>query len=51
MATVYASNHPVMKKGDSCPPDRFENGVTNGAFWYNVKGYYLLLRRVIFNAM
>ncbi|XP_077299077.1 carboxypeptidase D svr [Arctopsyche grandis] len=38
LATVYASNHPVMKKGDSCPPDRFENGVTNGAFWYDVKG-------------
>lgn len=38
MAKVYASNHRLMKEGKNCPPDDFKEGVTNGAFWYNVKG-------------
>ena len=42
LALSYASNHPVMKTGSpNCPidPDEgFENGITNGAFWYNVPG-------------
>lgn len=38
LAGVYASNHEEMKKGDSCPVEKFKNGLTNGAYWYSVKG-------------
>ncbi|KAK7026827.1 hypothetical protein SK128_005655 [Halocaridina rubra] len=38
LANVYASNHGTMFKGNLCPGDNFKNGVTNGAFWYDVKG-------------
>jgi len=33
LAHVYADNHPQMRRGDSCPPEIFRNGVTNGAYW------------------
>ncbi|CAH2052750.1 unnamed protein product, partial [Iphiclides podalirius] len=38
LATVYASQHVDMKRGNVCPPDNFDGGVTNGAFWYSVQG-------------
>ncbi|XP_023938075.2 carboxypeptidase D isoform X2 [Bicyclus anynana] len=38
LAEVYASRHEAMHRGDACLPEKFKNGVTNGAFWYNVKG-------------
>ncbi|KAL0114982.1 hypothetical protein PUN28_010506 [Cardiocondyla obscurior] len=38
LAHVYADNHPQMHKGDACPPEIFHNGVTNGAYWYEVIG-------------
>ncbi|XP_063989160.1 carboxypeptidase D isoform X2 [Diachasmimorpha longicaudata] len=38
LAHIYADNHPVMHRGESCPPDRFPGGVTNGAYWYEVVG-------------
>ena len=38
LATIYSSNHEVMKKGDVCDKDHFENGITNGAKWYDVPG-------------
>lgn len=37
LATTYASKHPVMKLGNSCG-DNFKDGITNGAFWYDVPG-------------
>lgn len=42
LALVYSSNHPVMKTGiPDCPdsPDEtFQDGITNGAHWYDVPG-------------
>ncbi|EFN82672.1 Carboxypeptidase D [Harpegnathos saltator] len=38
LAHVYADNHSEMHRGDACPPDIFPNGVTNGAYWYEVIG-------------
>ncbi len=40
LATLYASNHEVMRKGDPCPNDndKFPGGITNGAEWYDVPG-------------
>ena len=37
LARTYASNHPVMKLGNSCG-DNFPEGITNGAHWYDVPG-------------
>ncbi|XP_076044068.1 carboxypeptidase D-like isoform X2 [Oratosquilla oratoria] len=38
LAHVYASNHGTMSNGHLCTGDNFPLGVTNGAFWYDVKG-------------
>lgn len=38
LALSYAHLNPLMKSGDACPNDRFDQGITNGAFWYEVKG-------------
>ncbi|MPC26472.1 Carboxypeptidase D [Portunus trituberculatus] len=38
LASVYASNHLTMFRGNLCPGDNFQGGVTNGAFWYDVEG-------------
>jgi len=38
LARVYASNHATMHKGDLCPEDKFKDGITNGAYWYDVPG-------------
>lgn len=42
LALTYAKHHPLMKTGrPNCPSDpreSFQNGITNGAFWYNVPG-------------
>lgn len=38
LAHVYADNHPQMRRGDACPPEIFPQGVTNGAYWYEVIG-------------
>ena len=43
LATVYASNHLTMFRGNLCPGDNFQGGVTNGAFWYDVEGKLCLL--------
>jgi len=37
LATIYASNHEVMKLGQNCG-DTFKGGITNGAAWYDVPG-------------
>lgn len=34
---VYAQNHPVMKNGHDCN-ETFQNGITNGAYWYELNG-------------
>ncbi|VVC87334.1 unnamed protein product [Leptidea sinapis] len=38
LASVYASRNEDMKKGNSCMPETFKDGIINGAFWYSVKG-------------
>ncbi|XP_042241968.1 carboxypeptidase D-like isoform X3 [Homarus americanus] len=38
LATVYASNHGTMARGNLCPTDNFPGGITNGAYWYDVAG-------------
>ncbi|XP_061781812.1 carboxypeptidase D [Nerophis lumbriciformis] len=42
LAREYSKNHPVMRTGQpNCPesPDEtFEDGITNGALWYDVSG-------------
>ena len=38
LALTYAQNHPVMKTGETCKNDHFPQGITNGAYWYEVRG-------------
>ncbi|KAM3963849.1 LOW QUALITY PROTEIN: carboxypeptidase D svr [Aphomia sociella] len=38
LASSFASRHVDMRRGNSCPPDNFTDGLINGAFWYGVKG-------------
>lgn len=42
LALTYAKEHPIMRTGTpNCPTDpheKFKDGITNGAFWYNVPG-------------
>ncbi|XP_054259827.1 carboxypeptidase D-like [Macrosteles quadrilineatus] len=38
LALVYADLNPEMHAGNACKPDNFSQGITNGAFWYEVKG-------------
>ncbi|XP_056138809.1 carboxypeptidase D [Lampris incognitus] len=42
LARVYAENHPVMRTGEpncpSTPEEKFKDGITNGAQWYDVPG-------------
>nr|XP_028564224.1 carboxypeptidase D [Podarcis muralis] len=42
LAKAYASNHPIMKTGTpNCPGEEeetFQDGITNGAQWYDVEG-------------
>ncbi|KAG5682478.1 hypothetical protein PVAND_011829 [Polypedilum vanderplanki] len=37
LARTYARNHPVMKDGNDCN-ETFPNGITNGAYWYDLSG-------------
>ena len=37
LAKTYSQQHPVMKFGNSCR-DHFVDGITNGAYWYDVPG-------------
>lgn len=41
LALTYAERHPLMKSGKACKEDNFTNGITNGAFWYEVRGTYI----------
>jgi carboxypeptidase D len=39
LAKKYADNNEVMHKGADCSSDdKFKNGITNGAYWYEVVG-------------
>lgn len=39
LAKLYADNHPTMHESSrKCTYDHFENGITNGAHWYDVPG-------------
>lgn len=42
LARTFADQHPIMRRARTCVKDRFENGITNGAFWYEVHGKWLL---------
>lgn len=37
LALTYAKNHPVMREGNDCN-ETFPNGITNGAYWYDLSG-------------
>ena len=37
LAKTYAENHPIMSTGEGCCGFHFDNGITNGAFWYVCK--------------
>lgn len=37
LATIYASNNPVMRTGHNCN-ETFPDGITNGAYWYELNG-------------
>ncbi|KAG8236922.1 hypothetical protein J437_LFUL014967 [Ladona fulva] len=38
LAHQYSNSHPQMHYGEVCENDHFKGGVTNGAYWYKVKG-------------
>jgi carboxypeptidase D len=38
LATVYATKHMTMSKGDPTCQEHFPGGITNGAKWYDVPG-------------
>lgn len=42
VAKLYASNHLTMHKGNVCKEDTFQDGITNGAYWYDVPGMSFL---------
>ncbi|XP_050292877.1 carboxypeptidase D [Anthonomus grandis grandis] len=37
LALLYAQKHPIMRQGTACR-DNFKQGITNGAFWYELTG-------------
>lgn len=42
LALTYAKNHPVMREGNDCN-ETFPNGITNGAYWYDLSGEFVYL--------
>ncbi|KAF2900813.1 hypothetical protein ILUMI_05352 [Ignelater luminosus] len=38
LALTYAQLNSVMSTGTACKDDTFDNGITNGAYWYEVHG-------------
>lgn len=38
LSITYASRNPLMHAGNSCKPENFSEGITNGAIWYEVRG-------------
>lgn len=38
LAHAFADKHELMRLGNTCEPDKFDGGVVNGAYWYEVKG-------------
>ena len=47
LSLTYAQAHPLMKTGDACKDDNFNQGITNGAFWYEVRGMSLVTLYVL----
>lgn len=41
LALVYARNHPTMRTGSNCD-EHFQDGITNGAHWYELNGMLLV---------
>lgn len=44
LSIKYASKNPKMANGSACQEEHFKNGITNGAEWYELEGWYLILR-------
>lgn len=43
LSLEYAKHNPNMSQGNACPHDEvFPQGITNGAYWYNVDGLYFV---------
>lgn len=40
LSMKYASKNPLMSNGSACPEDNFKDGITNGAEWYELTGWY-----------
>ncbi|XP_052124767.1 carboxypeptidase D [Frankliniella occidentalis] len=38
LSLEYAKHNPQMSNGKACKGDDFPQGITNGAYWYNVDG-------------
>lgn len=38
LAQVYSLAHPYMSNGNVCIGDSFDDGITNGAEWYDISG-------------
>jgi carboxypeptidase D len=38
LAKTYSLKHEIMKSGKACVGDNFTDGITNGAYWYDVPG-------------
>ena len=38
LALAYSRSHHTMHLGKNCPGDDFQDGITNGAHWYDVPG-------------
>ena len=48
LALTYSKNHRTMHSGNHCN-DNFENGITNGAHWYDVPGEYRFFLNKLLN--
>lgn len=40
LALTYAQAHPTMRTGHVCLDDNFDQGITNGAHWFDVPGTF-----------
>ena len=44
LARTWSYSNPEMLKGKSCKNDSFEEGITNGASWYNLNGKHISIK-------
>lgn len=41
LARTWSHSNPEMLKKNSCNNEKFEEGITNGASWYNLNGKHI----------